>query len=124
MLTCGVTVLPDPPYTRLIEVLQQGERLGFEYGWTYDSHILWQESYALLAIAGAQTESVKLGHCSTNPDIRDPTTTASWYPTMQDITTGRLVMSTCRGDSTRRVAALKTVKVDDHQPPQVQNHQL
>ena len=44
MLSFGVTVLPDPPYTRLVEVLQQGESLGFEYGWTYDSHILWQES--------------------------------------------------------------------------------
>jgi alkanesulfonate monooxygenase SsuD/methylene tetrahydromethanopterin reductase-like flavin-dependent oxidoreductase (luciferase family) len=58
MLSFGVTVLPDPPYTRLIEVLQRGESLGFEYGWTYDSHILWQESYALLAIAGAQTETI------------------------------------------------------------------
>ena len=25
MLSFGVTVLPDPPYTRLVEVLQQGE---------------------------------------------------------------------------------------------------
>ena len=31
MLSFGVTVLPDPPYTRLVEVLQQGERLGFEF---------------------------------------------------------------------------------------------
>ena len=59
VLSFGVTVLPDPPYTRLVDVLQRGEELGFEYGWTYDSHILWQESYALLAIAGAQTM-----HCS------------------------------------------------------------
>ena len=113
MLSFGVTVLPDPPYTRLIEVLQQGERLGFEYGWTYDSHILWQESYALLAIAGAQTESVKLGHCVTNPGIRDPTITASWYATMQDITNGRMVMGIGRGDSSRRVVGLKPVKVDE-----------
>ena len=45
MLSFGVTVLPDPPYTRLVEVLQNAEKEGFEYGWTYDSHILWQESY-------------------------------------------------------------------------------
>ena len=51
MLSFGVTVLPDPPYTRLVEVLQNAEKEGFEYGWTYDSHILRQESYALLAIA-------------------------------------------------------------------------
>src|SRR5881227_3648802 len=113
MLSFGVTVLPDPPYTRLLEVLQRGESLGFEYGWTYDSHILWQESYALLAIAGAQTETIKLGHCVTNPGIRDPTITASWYATMQDITSGRMVMGIGRGDSSRRVVGLKPVKVDE-----------
>src|SRR5256714_7555191 len=113
MLSFGVTVLPDPPYTRLLEVLQRGESLGFEYGWTYDSHILWQESYALLAIAGTQTEKLKLGHCVTNPGIRDPTITASWYATMQDITGGRMVMGIGRGDSSRRVVGLKPVKVDE-----------
>src|SRR5437764_13990879 len=110
MLSFGVTVLPDPPYTRLLEVLQRGESLGFEYGWTYDSHILWQESYALLAIAGAQTEKIKLGHCVTNPGLRDPTITASWYATMQDITNGRMAMGIGRGDSSRRVGALEPVK--------------
>src|SRR5213592_4774107 len=111
MLSFGVTVLPDPPYTRLIEVLQRGERLGFEYGWTYDSHILWQESYALLAIAATQTEKIKLGHCVTNPGIRDPTITASWYATMQDISNGRMVMGIGRGDSSRRVVGLQPVRV-------------
>jgi alkanesulfonate monooxygenase SsuD/methylene tetrahydromethanopterin reductase-like flavin-dependent oxidoreductase (luciferase family) len=109
MLSFGVTVLPDPPYARLVEVLRQGEGLGFEYGWTYDSHILWQESYALLAIAGTQTERIKLGHCVTNPGIRDPTITASWYATMQDITNGRMVMGIGRGDSSRRVVGLQPV---------------
>ena len=85
MLSFGVTALPDPPYTRLVEVLQNAEGNGFEYGWTYDSHILWQESYALLPIAAAQTEKIKLGHCVTNPGIRDPTITASWYATLHDV---------------------------------------
>ena len=38
-LTFGVTVLPDPPYQRLVELIQLAERHGFEYGWTYDSHV-------------------------------------------------------------------------------------
>jgi probable F420-dependent oxidoreductase len=111
MLSFGVTVLPDPPYERLIEVLRNAEQHGFEYGWTYDSHILWQESYALLAIAATQTETIKLGHCVTNPGIREPTITASWYATMQDISNGRMIMGIGRGDSSRRVVGLKPVKV-------------
>ena len=87
VLSFGMTVMPDPPYTRMIELMQLAEQNGFEYGWTYDSHILWQESYALLPLAAAATERLKLGHCVTNPGIRDPTITASWYATMQDIST-------------------------------------
>ena len=32
-----------------------------------------------------KTETIKLGHCVTNPGIRDPTITASCYATLQDI---------------------------------------
>jgi probable F420-dependent oxidoreductase len=111
MLTFGVTVLPDPPHQRLIELFQLAERHGFEYGWTYDSHMLWQESYATLPLAADRTEKIKLGHFVTNPGIRDPTVTASWYATMQDISNGRMVMGIGRGDSSRRVVGLKPVRV-------------
>ena len=80
MLSFGVTVLPDPPYQRMIELMQLAERNGFEYAWTYDSHILWEESYATLPLAAAQTSKIKLGHFVTNPGIRDPTITARHRP--------------------------------------------
>jgi probable F420-dependent oxidoreductase len=111
MLSFGVTVLPDPPYQRMIELMQLAERHGFEYAWTYDSHILWQDSYGTLPLAADRTERIKLGHFVTNPGIRDPTITASWYATAQDISNGRMVMGIGRGDSSRRVVGLKPVKV-------------
>src|SRR5437660_10862120 len=111
MLSFGVTVLPDPPHRRMIELMQLAERHGFEYAWTYDSHILWEESYATLPLAAAQTSKIKLGQFVTNPGIRDPTITASWYATMQDISDGRMVMGIGRGGSSRRVVGLQPVKV-------------
>ena len=111
MLSFGVTVLPDPPYQRLLELMVLAEEHGFEYGWTYDSHILWQESTPLLALAAQATKKLKLGHCVTNPGIRDPTVTASSYATLQDISEGRMIMGIGRGDSSRRVVGLKPVKV-------------
>jgi probable F420-dependent oxidoreductase len=111
MLSFGVTVLPDPPYQRMLELLRLAEQHGFEYGWTYDSHILWHESFPLLALAAAQTERLKLGHFVTNPGIRDPTIVASYYATMQAVSNGRMVMGIGRGDSSRRVVGLKPVKV-------------
>jgi len=111
MLTFGVTVLPDPPVSRMIDLMRFAEQQGFEYAWTYDSHILWQETYATFPLAADRTERIKLGHFVTNPGIRDPTITASWYATMQDISGGRMAMGIGRGDSSRRVVGLQPVKV-------------
>jgi probable F420-dependent oxidoreductase len=111
MLSFGVTVLPDPPLGRFLELIQLAEKHRFGFGWTYDSHILWQESYATLAVAADRTQRLKLGHFVTNPGIRDPTVTASWYATMQDLSDGRMAMGIGRGDSSRRVVGLQPVKV-------------
>ncbi len=111
MLSFGVTVLPDPPIARMLQLLRLAESHGFEYGWTYDSHILWYESFPLLALAAAETETLKLGHFVTNPGIRDPTVLASYYATMHEISNGRMVMGIGRGDSSRRVVGLEPVRV-------------
>ncbi len=110
-MSFGVTVLPDPPHARLVELLVLAERHGFEYGWTYDSHLLWQDSFPLLALAAAQTSRIKLGHCVTNPGTRDPTVVASSYATLHDISDGRMVMGIGRGDSARRTIGQQPVRV-------------
>ena len=84
-MSFGVTVLPDPPYTRLIELIQLAEEQGFEYAWTYDSHVLWQESIPVLALVADRTSKIKLGHMVTNPGTREPTVLASAYATLHDI---------------------------------------
>ena len=110
-LTFGVTVLPDPPYQRFIELLLLAERQGFEYGWTYDSHVLWQDSFPTMALAAQATETLKLGHMVTNPGTREPTVVASAYATLHDISEGRMIMGIGRGDSARRVIGQKPVPV-------------
>ena len=85
MLSFGVTVLPDPPYQRLLELVVLAESHGFEYAWTYDSHVLWQESFPLLALAADRTSKIKLGHFVTNPGTREPTVVASSYATLHDL---------------------------------------
>ena len=111
MLSFGVTVLPDPPSSRLVELLQAAERNGFHYGWTYDSHILWQEPYPLLTMAALSTSTLKLGLNVTNPGTREPTVTASAFATLQDISGGRMIIGIGRGDSARRTIGLQPVKV-------------
>ena len=110
-LSFGVTVLPDPPYQRMIELMQLAERHGFEYAWTYDSHVLWQESIPTLALAADRTSKIKLGHMVTNPGTREPTVLASAYATLHDISNGRMVMAIGRGDSAVRYIGSQPVKV-------------
>ncbi len=110
-LSFGVTVLPDPPYSRWLELIQLAERHGFEYAWTYDSHVLWQESIPLFGYAAHETSKIKLGHFVTNPGTRDPTVLASAYATLHDLTDGRMVMGIGRGDSARRYIGQQPVKV-------------
>src|SRR5438045_8325299 len=97
-LTFGVTVLPDPPYSRMIELIQLAEQQGFEYAWTYDSHVLWQESFPVMALVADRTSKIKLGHMVTNPGTREPTVLASAYATLHDISDRRAIMGIGRGE--------------------------
>jgi probable F420-dependent oxidoreductase len=110
-LSFGVTVLPDPPYGRFLELIRLAEQHGFEYGWTYDSHVLWHESTPLLALAAKETSRMKLGHFVTNPGTREPTVLASMYATLHEISDGRAAMAIGRGDSARRYIGQQPVKV-------------
>jgi probable F420-dependent oxidoreductase len=107
----GVTVLPDPPFSRWLELIQLAERHGFGYAWTYDSHVLWQESVPMLAVAARETSKIRLGHFVTNPATRDPTVLASAYATLQDLSDGRMAMGIGRGDSAVRYVGRQPMKV-------------
>lgn len=107
----GVTVLPDPPFSRWLELIQLTEQHGFQHAWTYDSHVLWQESIPMLAVAARETSKVKLGHFVTNPATRDPTVLASAYATLHDLSNGRMVMGVGRGDSAVRYIGRQPMKV-------------
>src|SRR5690348_15878556 len=107
----GVTVLPDPPFSRWLELIQLAERHGFGYAWTYDSHVLWQESIPLLAVAASETSAIRLGHFVTNPATRDPTVLASAYATLHDLSDGRMAMGVGRGDSAVRFIGRQPMRV-------------
>src|SRR5436190_3436769 len=54
----GVTILPDPPCSRFVELVRLSEDCGFDWAYTYDSHILWQEGCVLVTAAAVQTERI------------------------------------------------------------------
>ncbi len=103
----GITLKPDLPVGRIVGLTRQAEEAGFEYGWIFDSHVLWKECYPLLTLMAANTKRIHLGTCVTNPAVRDVTVTASLFATLNLISGGRMELGIGRGDSSRRVLGKK-----------------
>jgi probable F420-dependent oxidoreductase len=103
----GVTFQTDPPQRRVVELTKHAEGLGFDYAWTFDSHILWQEPYVIYAQMLAATERIIVGPFVTNPATRDPTVTASLFATLNEGFGNRTICGIGRGDSARRVLGRK-----------------
>lgn len=105
----GITLKPDISVERIVGLTRQAESAGFEYGWIFDSHVLWKECYPLLTLMAANTRRMRLGTCVTNPATRDLTVTASLFATLNLISSGRMELGIGRGDSSRRVMGKKPV---------------
>src|SRR5579885_2661344 len=109
----GMTIKPDMTVERIIALTRQAEETGFEYGWIFDSHVLWLEPYPLLTLMATNTKSMRLGTCVTNPAVRDITVTSSLFATLDLISGGRMQLGIGRGDSSRRVLGKKPVGAGD-----------
>ena len=107
MLEFAITFKADMPPARIVNLTRQAEAAGFSYGWSFDSHILWQDPYPLLTLMAVNTERMRLGTCVTNPVVRDPTVAASLLATLNRISGGRMDIGIGRGDSSRRVMGKK-----------------
>lgn len=105
----GITIKPDMPVERIVALTRQAEAAGFEYGWIFDSHVLWLEPYPLLTLMATNTKKIRLGTCVTNPATRDITVTSSLFATLNLISGGRMQLGIGRGDSSRRVLGKKPV---------------
>jgi len=105
----GITIKPDMTVERILALTRQAEASGFEYGWIFDSHVLWLEPYPMLTLMAASTKEMRLGTCVTNPATRDITVTSSLFATLNLISGGRMQLGIGRGDSSRRVLGKKPV---------------
>ncbi len=108
----GICFKGDIDPKRTVALARQAEAAGFTYVWTFDSHVLWKECYAMLTLIAANTRRVHLGPLVTNPAVRDITVTASTLATLNLISGGRAECAIGRGDSSRRVLGRKPTTVE------------
>ena len=98
----GVVLQPNPPATGVVEMMRRAEEAGFGHGWTFDSHVLWQETFVLYPRILAETSAMVIGPMVTNPGTRDWSVIASMFATLNDMYGNRTICGIGRGDSARR----------------------
>ncbi len=107
----GVVLQTDPPSSRVVELAKKAETHGFGYGWTFDSHILWQEPYPIYTAMLAATENMIVGPMVTNPGTRNWTVSGSLFATLNEMFGERTICGIGRGDSAMRVLGHKPAKL-------------
>ena len=107
----GVVLQPNPPASAVIETMKRAEAGGFRYGWTFDSHVLWQETFVLYPRILESTSTMIVGPMVTNPGTRDWSVIASMFATLNDGFGNRTICGIGRGDSARRYIGLPPVSL-------------
>jgi probable F420-dependent oxidoreductase len=107
----GVVLQTNPPAWRTVQLAELAEAHGFDYVWTFDSHLLWQEPYVIYSQILSRTQRVVVGPMVTNPATRDWTVTASLFATLNEMFGNRTVCGIGRGDSAVRVTNGKPTTV-------------
>lgn len=98
----GVVLQTNPPASGVVAMMTRAEACGFRYGWTFDSHVLWEETFVLYPQILAATAAMTVGPMVTNPGTRDWSVTASMFATLNDTFGNRTVCGIGRGDSALR----------------------
>src|ERR1035437_5279771 len=99
----GVVLQTNPPASGVVAMMQRAEEAGFSYGWTWDSHVLWQEPFVIYARILAATTTMTVGHMGTHRGTREWSVIASLFATFKGMYGNRTVCGIGRGDSARRV---------------------
>src|ERR1700760_3168431 len=63
----GVVLQPTPPSAGVVAMMKRAEAAGFGYGWTFDSHVLWQETFVLYPRIPADTAALVGGPGGNHP---------------------------------------------------------
>ncbi|MDP4021997.1 TIGR03842 family LLM class F420-dependent oxidoreductase [Methylobacterium sp. NEAU 140] len=93
-------------------LVRTAEHAGFSHCWFYDSHVLWRECYAAIAMCMEHTRNMRFGPLVTNPDVREWSVAASIFASLAKQSGGRMEVAVGRGDSSRRVVGKKPASLE------------
>src|SRR3984885_9370710 len=98
----GVVLQPNPPASGVVAMMKRAEAAGFTNGWTFDSHVLWQETFVLYPQILAATSTLTVGPMVTNPGTRDWSVIGPMSAARKYEYGSRTICARGRGDWARR----------------------
>jgi alkanesulfonate monooxygenase SsuD/methylene tetrahydromethanopterin reductase-like flavin-dependent oxidoreductase (luciferase family) len=89
------------------------EQCGYGTAWIPDSHMIWGDTYACMALAAVATKKIKLATGVAVASNRIPPVTAHSIATINALAPGRVALGFGTGHTGRRVMGLPPVKLAD-----------
>lgn len=104
----GTLIFTKPE--RAISDPKLAEDLGYSHAWIPDSHMIWGDVWACMALAAVNTTRIKLATGVAIATNRIPPVTAEAIGTINQLAPGRVILGFGTGHTGRRVMGLPPVK--------------
>lgn len=96
-----------------IDYVVRAEELGYSHAWLADSHMIWSDCYATLALAADRTNTIQLGTGVSVSGTRPAAVTASSIATINAIAPGRTFLGIGTGNTAMRIMGHKPQRIAD-----------
>ncbi len=96
-----------------IGYIARAEELGYSHAWLADSHMIWSDPYACLALAAERTSTIKLGTGVSVAATRPAPVTAASIATINQIAPGRTFLGIGTGNTAMRIMGHKPMRIDE-----------
>jgi len=94
-----------------IDYVVEAERMGFTHAWMADSHMIWSDVYACLALAAERTSTIRLGTGVAVAATRTEPITAASIATINQIAPGRTFLGVGTGNTAMRIMGHKPMRI-------------
>ncbi|MGI9595417.1 MAG: LLM class flavin-dependent oxidoreductase, partial [Acidimicrobiales bacterium] len=96
-----------------IDYVVRAEELGYSHAWLADSHMIWSDPYACLALAAARTSTIQLGTGVAVAATRPAPVTAASIATVNRLAPGRTFLGIGTGNTAMRIMGHKPMRIDE-----------
>ncbi|MDA3039021.1 MAG: LLM class flavin-dependent oxidoreductase [Actinomycetota bacterium] len=94
-----------------IDYVVRAEQLGYTHAWLADSHMIWSDPYATLALVAARTSTIQVGTGVSVAATRPAPVTAASIATINAMAPGRTFLGIGTGNTAMRIMGHKPMPI-------------